>query len=257
MSQLLLCRISKLSSARNHFLCFRRSKFSTATAAATPYLLLGDDVVGISPCGGKVVNFNLYDPRRQEQVKIENKILSKEVYKSRRIGSSRGWLALVNKKDLTVRLTNILNPSKKIISLPPITRDKYEHHVNVSVSSSNEEDCVVAVKFYGSRVSLCRTGDSEWTRINVPCPSFHSSTVIYSERDRRFYLNNCNPDYTGPTDFTPKTGFPTPVSGYKRFLFSNFLDELPELKNEMRLSRFRIQQQLVESASGQSFIVAW
>ncbi|KAG7586365.1 hypothetical protein ISN45_Aa02g016690 [Arabidopsis thaliana x Arabidopsis arenosa] len=225
MSQL-LCRISKLSSARNHFLCFRRSEFSTSTAAAaTPYLLLGDDVVGKSPCGGKVVNFNLYDPRKQEQVKIENKILSKEVSKSRRIGSSRGWLALVNKKDLTVRLTNILNPSKKIISLPPITRDKYEHHVNVSVSSSNEEDCVVAVKFYGSRVSLCRPGDSEWTRIDVPCPSFHSSTVIYSERDRRFYLNNCNPDYTGPTDFTPKTGLPTP--------------------------------QLVESASGQSFIVLW
>ncbi|CAL9239963.1 unnamed protein product [Arabidopsis halleri] len=256
MSQL-LCRISKLSSARNHFLCFRRSEFSTATAAATPYLLLADDVVGKSPCGGTVVNFNLYDPRKQEQVKVENKILSKEVYKSRRIGSSRGWLALLNKKDSTVRLTNILNPSKKIISLPPITRDKYEHHVNVSVSSSNEEDCVVAVKFYGSRVSLCRPGDSEWTRIDVPCPSFHSSTVIYSERDRRFYLNNCNPDYTGPTDFTPKTGLPTPVSGHKRFLFSNFLDELPELKNEMRLSRFRIQQQLVESTSGQSFIVAW
>ncbi|EOA34549.1 hypothetical protein CARUB_v10022095mg [Capsella rubella] len=242
MSQV-MCRISKLSSALNHFLCFRRSEFSTATAAATPYLLLG--------------NFNLYDPRKQEQVKIENKILPKDVYKSHKMGSSRGWLASMNKKDSTVRLANILNPSKNFISLPPITRDKYEHAVNVSVSSPNEEDCVVAVKFYGSRVSLCRSGDSEWTRIDVPCPSFFSSTVMYSERDMRFYLNNCNPDYTGPTDFTPKTGLITPVSGYMRFPFSDFLEEMPESDNEMRLSRFKIQQQLVESSSGQSFIVLW
>lgn len=253
----MFCRISKkLSSAPNRNLCFRRSEFSTAT---TPYLLLGSDVVGDSPCGGKVVNFNLYDPRKQDQVKIKKQIVSKEVHESRKIGSSRGWLASMNKNDSTVRLTNIFNPTKKTISLPPLTRDKFEHLVNVAVSSANEEEeeCVIAVKFYGSRLSLYRLGDSEWTRIDVPCPSFHSSTVMFSERDRRFYLNNCNPDYTGPTDFTP--GLLTPVSGYKRFLFSNFPSEMPELENEMRLSRFRIQQQLVESSSssGQSFIVCW
>ncbi|CAH2066278.1 unnamed protein product [Thlaspi arvense] len=263
MSQL-FCRISKkLPSARNRSLCFRRSEFSTAT---TPYLLLGSDVAGDSSCGGKSVNFNLYDPTKQENVKIENQILSKELHESRRIGSSRGWLALMNKNDSTVRLTNMFNnptKKKKTISLPPLARDRFEHLVNVSVSSSpneqEEEDFVVAVKFFGSRVSLCRLGDSEWTRIDVPCPSFHSSTVIFSERDRRFYLNNCNPDYTGPTDFTPNSnpGLLTPVSGYKRFLFSDFLDEMPELENEMRLSRFKIQQQLVESSSGQSFIVCW
>ncbi|KAF2573023.1 hypothetical protein F2Q70_00001984, partial [Brassica cretica] len=134
----------------------------------------------------------------------------------------------MNKNDSTVHLSKIFNPSKKkTISLPPLTRDKFEHLVNVSVSSPNdEEECVVAVKFYGSRVSLCRLGDSEWTRVDVPCPSFHFSTIVYSERDKRFYVNNCNPDYTGPTDFTPTSnpGLLTPVSGYKRFPFSNFLE---------------------------------
>ncbi|VVA96713.1 unnamed protein product [Arabis nemorensis] len=236
--------MSQLFGRISRNLCSRRSEFSTAT---TPYLLLGSDIVGDSPCGGKVVNFNLYDPRKQEQVKSENQIVSKEVHESRKIGSSRGWLASMNKKDSTVHLTN----TKTTISLPPLTRDKFEPLVNVSVSSANE-DFVIAVKFYGSRLCLCRVGDSEWTRVDVPCPSFHSSTVMFSERDRRFYLNNCNPDYTGPTDFTP--GSLTPVCGYKRFFFSNFPSEMPE----MRHSRFRIQQQLVESSSsGQSFIVCW
>ncbi|KAL0801310.1 hypothetical protein Bca101_056486 [Brassica carinata] len=171
----------------------RRHNFSTVT---TPYLLLGSDVVGDSPCGGKLVNFNLYDPKTQNQAKTENQTLPKELSESKWIGSSRGWLASMNKNDSTVHLSKIFNPSKKkeTISLPPLTRDKFEHLVNVSVSSPNdEEECVVAVKFYGSRVSLCRLGDSEWTRVHLPCPSFHSSTVIYSERVGRFYLNNCNP----------------------------------------------------------------
>ncbi|KAF8074249.1 hypothetical protein N665_1117s0005 [Sinapis alba] len=229
-----------------------RSNFSTVT---TPYLLLGSDVVGDSPCGGKLVNFNLYDPKTQKQVKLENKTLPKELQESKTIGSSRGWLASMNKKHSTMRLSN-LSKKKTISTLPPLTRDKFEHLVNISVSP---DCCVVAVKFYGSRVSLCRLGDSEWTRVDVPCPSFHSSTIIYSERDKRFYVNNCNPDYTGPTDFTPTSnpGLLTPVCGYKRFPFSSFLDEMPEQEKETCLSRFKIQQQLVESSSGQSFIVCW
>ena len=246
-------RVSKnLSSLPSRSLSSRRTNFSTVT---TPYLLLGSDVVGDSPCGGKLVNFNLYDPKTQKHVKIENQTLTKELNESKWIGSSRGWLASTNKNVSTVHLSN---PSKKkTVSLPPLTRDKFEHLVNVSVSSS--DCCVVAVKFYGSRVSLCRLGDSEWTRVDVPCPSFHSSTVIYSERDERFYLNNCNPDYTGPTDLTPTSnpGLLTPVSGYMRFPFSNFLEEMPEQEEETCLSRFKIQQQLVQSSSGQSFIVCW
>ncbi|KAG2322653.1 hypothetical protein Bca52824_015866 [Brassica carinata] len=184
MSHQLFRRVSKKlsSSFPTRSLCSRRSNFST-------------DVVGDSPCGGKLVNFNLYDPKTQNQAKTENQTLPKELSESKWIGSSRGWLASMNKNDSTVHLSKIFNPSKKkeTISLPPLTRDKFEHLVNVSVSSPNdEEECVVAVKFYGSRVSLCRLGDSEWTRVHLPCPSFHSSTVIYSERVGRFYLNNCS-----------------------------------------------------------------
>lgn len=241
-------RISKLSSSSlNRRLCFTQSEFSTTT---TPYLLLGRDVVGKSPCGGKVYNFNLYDPRKEEHVKMENQILSKDLRHSSAIGSSRGWLAMMNKRDSTVRLTNIFNSPSKTISLPPLIKDETERLRNVSVS----DDCVVvAARFRGSRLSLCRIGDSEWTRIDVPCPAFRLAPVMYSDRDSKFYLNCVSSDYTGPTDFTSKSGIVSPVSGYVRFPLYN----LPKLEKILRLPRLNVHQLLVQSPSGDSFIVIW
>lgn len=243
-------RISKLSSPLNRKLCSRRSEFSTTT---TPYLLLGRDVVGKSPCGGKIVNFNLYDPRKEEHVKMENQTLSTNLCGSSKIGSSRGWLAMMSKRDSTVRLTNIFNNPSKTISLPPLIKDETERLLNVSVSSSSNDDCVVAARFYGSRLSLCRLGDSEWTRVDVPCPAFRLSPVMYSDRDQKFYLNSCSSDYTGPTDFTSTSGLVSPVSGYVRYPLCNF----PEFENHLRLQRLNVYQMLVQSPSGESFIVLW
>lgn len=245
MSQL-LGRISKLSSPLNR-ICFRRSGFSTATM--TPYLLHGRDVVGKSPCGGYVVNLNLYDPRKEEQVEIDNQILSKDLFKSSGIGSSRGWLVMMNKHDSTVRLTNIFKNPSKTISLPPLIKEEAERIFNVSVSSSpndEDDDCVVAARFVGSRLSLCRLGDSDWTRIDVPCPAFRISPVMYSDRDRKFYVNSCNSDYIGPTDFTASSGL---VSGYVRFPFSN--------SPKLDFQHLNLHQLLVQSPSGESFIVLW
>ncbi|CAA7033565.1 unnamed protein product [Microthlaspi erraticum] len=249
MSQFFVARVSKLSSPLNRRLC------STA-AASRPYLLLGKDVVGESPCGGKIVNLNLYDPGKEEQVTKKNQILPKNLCKSTRIGSSRGWLAMMKKRDSTVRLTNILDldNSSKTISLPPLIKDETERLINVSVSSSSEKDCVVAARFYGSRLSLCRVGDSEWTRIDVPVPDFRFSPVMYSDRDSKFYLNSCSSEYAGPTtDFTSKSGLDSPVSGYVRYPLS----ELPELENHLLLQHLNVQQLLVQSPSGESFIVLW
>lgn len=232
MSQL-FGRISKLSSALN------RRSFST-----TPYLYLGREVVGESPCGGNVVNFNLYDPRKEEQAVIENQTLSKHLCESSRIGSSRGWLAMMNKRDSTVRLTNILNNNpSKTISLPPLIKDETERLIYVSVSS-NDHGCVAVAS---ARSDRSRLGDSEWTRIDLPCgPVFRLSPVMYSDRDRKFYVNSCSSDYTGPTNFTAKYG---PVNAYVRYPLSN--------SPKLDLRRLNIHQLFVQSPSGESFIVLW
>ncbi|EOA32117.1 hypothetical protein CARUB_v10015367mg [Capsella rubella] len=251
MSQL-FGRISKLSSSPlKRRLCFSRSDFSTTP---TPYLFLGRDVVGKSSCGGSVVNYNLYDPRKEEQMQFENQVLSKDLRKSSAIGSSRGWLAMLNKHDSTVRLTNIFNNNpSKTITLPPLIKDEAESLFNVSVSSSSHDDFVVAARFDGSRLSLCRLGDSEWTRIDVPCPAFRLSPVMYSDRHRKFFVNSVSSDYTGPTDFTSKSGLVSPVSGYVRFPLSNS----PISENALDIQRLNVHQLLVQSPSSESFIVLW
>lgn len=230
MSQL-FGRISKLSSPLN------RRRYST-----TPYLYLGREVVGESPCGGNVVNFNLYDPRKEKQVVIKNQTLSKHLRESKRIGSSRGWLAMMNKRDSTVRLTDILNSPSKTISLPPLIKDETERLINVSVSSSDHGCVVVAARSDGSRLSLCRVGDSEWTRVDLPCPAFRLSQVMYSDRDRKFYVNSCISEYTGPTEYGP-------VNAYVRYPLSN--------SPKLDLRRLNVHQLFVESPSGESFIVLW
>ncbi|KAH0881231.1 hypothetical protein HID58_068625 [Brassica napus] len=210
MSQL-FGRISKLSSALN------RRSFST-----TPYLYLGREVVGESPCGGNVVNFNLYDPRKEEQAVIENQTLSKHLCESSRIGSSRGWLAMMNKRDSTVRLTNILNNNpSKTISLPRLIKDETERLIYVSVSS-NDHGCVAVA-----------SARSDGSRL-----------IMYSDRDRKFYVNSCSSDYTGPTNFTAKYG---PVNAYVRYPLSN--------SPKLDLRRLNIHQLFVQSPSGESFIV--
>ncbi|XP_019083180.1 PREDICTED: uncharacterized protein LOC109125628 [Camelina sativa] len=129
---------------------------------------------------------------------MENQILAKDLF--HKSSSIIGFIKRMASYDeqtrlYTVRLTNIFNNNpSKTITLPSLIIDQTEHLRNVSVS----DDCVVAARFYGSRVILCGLGDSEWTRIDVPCPAFRLSPVMYSDRDSKFYLNSISSDYTGP-----------------------------------------------------------
>ncbi|KAG7549604.1 hypothetical protein ISN45_Aa06g004660 [Arabidopsis thaliana x Arabidopsis arenosa] len=145
MSQM-LGRIFKLSSSsRNRGLCLRgqvheQRLFSTAAA---PYLLLRKNNAVLSS-GERVMSIDLFDPRKQETVKIPEQRVSKEIQRSVIIGSSRGWVGLKNLLDSSVRLTNIFNPcasasSRKVVSLPPLALDD-SSVANLSLSASPDEE---------------------------------------------------------------------------------------------------------------------
>ncbi|KAL1196634.1 hypothetical protein V5N11_021531 [Cardamine amara subsp. amara] len=251
MSQL-LGRIGKLSKQRVTCLSELRSFSSTA---ATPYLLLNESNLRETTATGNemVVDMNLYDPRKEERVKIPDQALLKELQWSQKIGSSKGWLGLKERSSKsTVRLTNIYNPcasvsSHKVITLPPL--DDSVSSISLS-ASPNQQDCVVAAKSSSPFISLCRPGDSDWTRIKVP---FNASRVSYSVRESKFYLHRASEkEYEGPIDLrTTCSDFPQ-VNVFQRFPNS----DMPQSRQDQLISTMKIQY-LVESPSGDSFIVYW
>ncbi|CAH2074339.1 unnamed protein product [Thlaspi arvense] len=251
MSQL-LCRIAKLPSSQG--LCFSElRRFSTA---ATPYLLLNKTNYRAASKGEIVVDINLYDPRKDERVKIQDQTLSEELVASVKMGSSRGWVGVKNVHDSTVRLTNVFNPcasvsSHKVITLPPLNDSRFRVVSNLCLSASPEQqDCVVAVWSYRSLVGLCRPGDSVWTHIEVPVLA---SEMVYSVKDSRFYLRRVSKeDYKGLVDLiNTSSGFPQ-VSLYQRLPNS----DIPESIQDQVTSTIKTQH-MVESPSGESFVVYW
>lgn len=237
---------------KQHRLCF--SELRSLSTAATPYLLFKETINKAvkTPSGEAVVELNLYDPRKDETVKFPDQTLTKELLTSTKVGSSRGWVVAKNLYDSTLRLTNMFNPcasvsSRKVISLPP-TEDQI---CRISLSASpDQEDCVVAAMSTGSSLSVCRPGDSDWTHIKVP---FFASGIMYSVRDGKFYLNRVSTEgYDGPVDLiNTSSDFPE-VSLYQSFPLS----DIPKSRVE-QLSSTTKSPRIVESPSGESFIVYW
>lgn len=257
----MLGRVFKLSSsARSRGLCLRRQVhdqrlFSTS---ATPYLLLCNNNSVISP-KERLVSIDLFDPRKQETVKIPEQRVSKEVQESVTIGSSRGWVGLKNIYDSSVRLTNIFNPasSRKVVSLPPLDVNSSRAKVSsLSLSASPDEeegDCVVAVSFLAPMLGLCRPGDSEWKYIKIP-QAMPVSKVMYSVTDQQFYVNtDSRPTETGL--ITTSSNFP-PVSPYPRLL-THQSSELLNLSTELMDLSCYATPYLVETPSGESLTVFW
>ncbi|KAJ0234604.1 hypothetical protein HA466_0273140 [Hirschfeldia incana] len=60
-----------------------------------------------------------------------------------------------------------------------------------SSSPRDDEDCILAVKFAGSQLSLCRPAagkNNKWINIKIENSGFSSSRVIYSKMDNKFAM---------------------------------------------------------------------
>ncbi|KAJ0236112.1 hypothetical protein HA466_0261080 [Hirschfeldia incana] len=196
MSQLLI-RLSKLSS-RNTNVCIHKCVrlFSTG-----PYLTLGTRVQEVLPSGCKTGDVLLFNPAKEEIVTLHGKTIPKELKDEEMIGASHGWSFFYDRSDLSVRISDIYNPfasksNPTVITLPRLTdlpSEQIEQVCNVAMSSPSplgEEDCVVAIKFSGDQLSLCRPGrDLEWTNTSTPFHCCENSNVMYSKRYKRFYLS--------------------------------------------------------------------
>ncbi|KAG7566596.1 hypothetical protein ISN44_As10g031460 [Arabidopsis suecica] len=113
------------------------------------------------------------------------------------IGSSQGAVATLKEGIVCLQehpKPNVPDADRKRLSLPPlVTLPHCQTQIvtNVALSSffPEEEDFVVAIKFLGPQLSLCRPArSSEWTNIRITDPGFFNSRVMYSKKDDMFSM---------------------------------------------------------------------
>ncbi|ESQ46889.1 hypothetical protein EUTSA_v10027810mg [Eutrema salsugineum] len=176
------------------------------------------------------------------------------------IGASRGWVATLKKRIVCLHDDMNLTASEsnpKRISLPPLVtlphcQTQIVTSVAMSSSSPENDDCIVAVKFLGPQLSLIRPSqDSMWTNIRIADPSFSTSNVMFSQRDKMFSLPASGGSHMGSWDLHKHRDKPK----LQKLLFQN-LPRLRKTERELLDSCYKTEH-LVESSAGETFLVIW
>lgn len=134
-------------------------------------------------------------------VTVRDKIIPHKLLGGKGLKASHGWGFSCDPSDRSVFITDLFNPlasksNPTVIPLPLLTViDSCQTQVlwNVAMSSSppdqEDQDWVVAIKFLGRQLSLCRPRrDLCWTNILTSFNHSENSNLMYSKRDQMFYL---------------------------------------------------------------------
>ncbi|XP_020875061.1 uncharacterized protein LOC110226766 [Arabidopsis lyrata subsp. lyrata] len=199
--------LSRLSLSK---LSLRRHLTARCFSSSSIYYIVGAEPWGSTLIEGDIGILKIRSLGGTERV--TKKLVPMELLKEKgTIGASHGWVATL--KNGVVRLQDdLLDPcawetDPKRISLPPLVtlphcQTQIVTNVAMSTSSPEDEDCIVAIKFMGPQLSLCRPAqrDCKWTNIRITDPSFFSSHVMYSKRDDMFSMPASRAHYTGSWD---------------------------------------------------------
>ncbi|AED96327.1 hypothetical protein AtNW77_Chr5g0138271 [Arabidopsis thaliana] len=216
-------------------------------------------IVDAEPCGAGLGKLKIVSAGDFRLTQLEKKVPLELMTGMENIGSSNGWVATL--KDDVVRLQDDLNPfasasDPKRISLPPLVTlplCQTQIVINVAMSSSSPEDddCVVAVKFFGRQLSFFRTNTHEWINVKMEDPCFFSSRVFFSKKDDKFYIPGGH--LIGSWDL--RTDKPTAPKIHK-LRFRN-LPKLTKTKRKLMDSCYKREDLVESTTTGETFLVKW
>lgn len=152
----------------------------------------------------------------------------------------------------------------KMIPLPPLMilpNTQSDIVWNVAVSSSpSDEDCVVAIKFLGLQLSLCRPHcDMNWTNIEVPSVAssvkLETAHLMYSKKDHRFYLPAPRANFLYSWDLLHLEKNESPE--FHQLIFRD-LPELPESEwGRLNIASRRTEHMVESVSTDERFFLKW
>ncbi|KAJ4869685.1 hypothetical protein Rs2_48742 [Raphanus sativus] len=243
MSHIIVNRLFKPSVSRNFL---RHTNVRLFTSDQSYPFLLVDYILKnpSSPDGGLKKDYSLC--RKENKIFINDKKVMKNVCDAMTVGFSRDGLKLEETyKGLAIHYKNVS------AHLPPLPAGSIIQSLAMSSLPTREKDWVVGVKLSGSRLSLCRPfGSCKWIDIkNAPGSINPMSSLMFSKKEKRFYIPSLGGNYLC---YLPK--------GLDKLRFMDLeFDDLPASVYEevAKLSSYSRTDHLVESPTGQLFLVKW
>lgn len=226
-----------------------------------PYMLI-DHLLDAKQCSNDQV---YYDDKYKTKLMIKDKGLAEEVREVMTLGFSHkhGWRVNLEKsEDNSTSLMLVSNTSSDLVKhhLPPLCSSSRIQNVAISNSPDiKKKDLVVAVKFLGSDVSLCKPfsdSDSGWININTSGSVHPFSSLMYSKKNKKFLTVSPSGEYLWYVDlhFNKEKDVHTDFSYL--FFQEDPLQKLLKTDLEEYIWHSRTDH-LVESPSGEHFLVKW
>lgn len=161
-----------------------------------------------------------------------------------------GKINIYNDEEQVRLYTSYLKKSQ----VPPLPKGSQIQNIAMSCRPylNNIEDWVVAVKFSGSQLRVCRHKDTRWTDIETTHESISPySNLMYSKKDKRFYVPTPGCNYLCSFDLNFKEKVkPEFVEVRKKDVPKYDLFEL------IQMSKLTKTDHMVESPSGEQFLIS-
>ncbi|KAL3647779.1 hypothetical protein CASFOL_008747 [Castilleja foliolosa] len=132
--------------------------------------------------GSDEMVYNMYNLAQNKLLKFNNKKLIPEE-NTRFVGSSHGWLALLDERNRGLILTNPI--TRCHVELPPYLSNPFSGFRVIISCGAEQEECKAMMIYNGHSLEFCRPGRSptEWTQLGVHlCPLKNYEDLVYSSR---------------------------------------------------------------------------